>query len=68
MPTTPTARDRRPAGQPLKSPLAAPGEPGSQAAALGTCALPVTQETLSDRAATRAEFEDYLRSGTGPPG
>src|SRR4051812_10071870 len=60
MPATPTSRNRPTAGRPLRSPLAAPGGPGSSAAQ--PFPPPASRAGLTDRGATRAEFEDYLRT------
>ena len=62
-----TARtaDRRTASRPLKSPLAVPS--GSEARE--HLSPPVLRrERLTDRAATRAEFEDFLRTTTNRDG
>jgi hypothetical protein len=61
--TTDQITSRRSADRLLKSPLAVPGRPGSgAAAAVGVIDVPTTRESLSERAVTRAEFEDYLRT------
>jgi hypothetical protein len=61
--TTNQITSRHSARRPLKSPLAVPGGPSRSAAtAPGTIDVPATREALSDRAVTRAEFEDYLRT------
>jgi hypothetical protein len=62
--TTATTPDRRIHGRPLKNPLAMPGHSAASAAAVELD--PTTPELegvmLSDRTATLAEFEDYLRT------
>jgi hypothetical protein len=63
MPTAP-APGRRAAGRPLKSPLAvAAGHSRPPAASAAYDDSPVPSRiVLSDRRATLAEFEDYLRT------
>jgi site-specific recombinase XerD len=62
--TTTATRGRRAPGHPLKSPLAVAGGSAASAAASATAAAtPVLESVvLSDRAATLAEFEDFLRT------
>ncbi len=63
MPPT-TARSRRGPGRPLKSPLAVAGGYGAAAATPVTYASSLAPGgvPLTDRGATLAEFEDYLRT------
>jgi site-specific recombinase XerD len=60
--TTSSNRSRRVPGQPLGSPLAAPSGPGGTLAQLESFTASPRPGRLSDRGATRAEFEDYLRT------
>jgi hypothetical protein len=55
-------RDRLNDRRPLKSPLAVPGGSDSPDGVVGAANAYPVREALSDRAATRAEFEEYLRT------
>jgi hypothetical protein len=61
--TVPTARGRRSPGRALKSPLAVPGA-GAVSAGLASGSLTLAPEraALTDREATLAEFQGYLRT------
>lgn len=59
--TTPTTRSRRVLGKQLKSPLAVPGG-GTSDARMEWEAPELQRQELSDRQATLAEFEAYLRT------
>jgi site-specific recombinase XerD len=66
--TSASARSRRAAGRPLKSPLAVAGGSWQPDPAAGREA-PVTRGSLlPDRAVTLAEFEEYLRTTTNRDG
>jgi len=61
--TAPATRGRRAPGRALKSPLAVPGAaPASANPAFGSLALAPGRAALSDREATLAEFQGYLRT------
>ena len=62
--TTPTTRGRRASDRPLKSPLAvASGHTMPSSASSADAPEPaLAGAVLSDREATLAEFEDYLRT------
>ena len=61
--TTPATRGRRAAGRPLKSPLAVAHGYATASSAPDPAAAPDhAGAALSDREATLAEFEDYLRT------
>jgi integrase/recombinase XerD len=62
MPATPTSRNRATSSRPLRSPLAAPGGPGRAPSEFDGLTAPPSRAVLTDRGATRAEFEDYLRT------
>jgi len=61
--TAPGARDRRAPGRGLKSPLAVPGASAAASpGAFGPLGLAPDRAALSDREATIAEFQGYLRT------
>ena len=61
--TAPTTRGRRAPGRGLKSPLAVPGAPtAASPATCGSLGLAPGRAALTDREATLAEFQGYLRT------
>ena len=68
--TSTPARRRRPTGRPLKNPLALAGKYGRPLASTptGEDELLASAVPLSDRRATLAEFEDYLRTANNRDG
>ena len=61
--TAPATRGRRAPGRGLKSPLAVPGAPAAASPATsGPLGLAPERAALSDREATLAEFQGYLRT------
>jgi hypothetical protein len=63
MMTVSPARGRRSSGRVLKNPLAAPGgESASGGSISGSLALAPERAALTDREATLAEFQGYLRT------
>jgi hypothetical protein len=61
--TAPAVRGRRSTGRVLKSPLAAPGaSTAASADTFGSLAFAPGHAKLTDREATLAEFQGYLRT------